>query len=128
MMPVSHFEIHCLKPEETAKFYSDIFGWKITKWDGPFDYWLVSTKSANIGIDGAIVQRRGPAPDEGASVNAYVCTIAVDSLDGALAKVTARGGKLALEKMEVPGVGWLAYVKDPEGNLFGMLEPVPPAS
>ena len=31
---------------------------------------------------------------------------------------------MALDKMDVPGVGWLAYCKDPEGNIFGMLQPV----
>ena len=33
------------------------------------------------------------------------------------------GGTVALEKMEVPGVGLLAYRKDPEGNIFGVLQP-----
>jgi predicted enzyme related to lactoylglutathione lyase len=28
--------------------------------------------------------------------------------------------------MELPGVGWLAYCSDTEGNVFGMLQP--PAS
>lgn len=122
-MPVMHFEIHALNPEETGKFYSDIFGWKITKWDGPIEYWLVATKVNNEGIDGAILRRLGPAPDDAAAVNAYVCTIAVDSLDNALAKVTTRGGKIALDKHEIPGVGWLAYAKDPEGNIFGIIQP-----
>ena len=118
-----HFEIHALKPEETGKFYAEIFGWKITKWEGPMEYWLVSTKVNDAGIDGAILRRIGPAPEEGAAVNAYVCTIAVDSLDNALEKVKARGGSIALEKNEVPGVGWLAYAKDPEGNIFGIIQP-----
>jgi len=26
--------------------------------------------------------------------------------------------------MQVPGVGWLAYLKDPEGNIFGLLQPL----
>jgi predicted enzyme related to lactoylglutathione lyase len=28
----------------------------------------------------------------------------------------------------VPGVGWLAYVKDPDGNILGLLEPDPATS
>jgi predicted enzyme related to lactoylglutathione lyase len=124
MHPVIHFEIHAAKPEEAAKFYSDVFGWSVKKWDGPFPYWLVSTKSEKgNGIDGAIVSRRGPGPADGAPVNAYVCTIVVDSLDGSMEKVKSSGGQIAVEKSEVPTIGWLAYAKDPEGNLFGMLEP-----
>ena len=35
---------------------------------------------------------------------------------------------LALPKMAVPGVGWLAYVKDTEGNLFGLMQADPGAA
>jgi len=28
----------------------------------------------------------------------------------------------------VPGVGWLAYVKDPDGNILGLLQADPAAS
>jgi len=35
----------------------------------------------------------------------------------------AEDGNMALEKMPVPGVGWLAYAKDTEGNIFGVLQP-----
>jgi predicted enzyme related to lactoylglutathione lyase len=40
-----------------------------------------------------------------------------------LEKVIARAGKIAVEKHEIPGVGWLAYAKDPEGNIFGIIQP-----
>jgi len=26
-------------------------------------------------------------------------------------------------KMPIPGVGWLAYAKDTEGNIFGIMQP-----
>ncbi len=29
---------------------------------------------------------------------------------------------VALPKMAVPGVGWLAYCKDTEGNIFGFMQ------
>jgi predicted enzyme related to lactoylglutathione lyase len=28
-----------------------------------------------------------------------------------------------LPKMAVPGVGWMAYCKDPEGHIFGIMQP-----
>ncbi len=28
----------------------------------------------------------------------------------------------------IPGVGWLAYAMDPDGNLFGMMQPDPSAA
>ena len=39
----------------------------------------------------------------------------------------ARGGTIALPKMPIPGIGWLAYAKDTEGNLFGLMQADPAA-
>ena len=37
------------------------------------------------------------------------------------------GGTIALPKMPIPGMGWLAYCKDTEGNIFGMMQSDPNA-
>ena len=37
------------------------------------------------------------------------------------------GGTLALTKMAIPHVGWVAYVKDPDGNIFGLHQADPSA-
>jgi uncharacterized protein len=127
MPRVVHFEIHADDPERAAKFYQSIFGWEITKWAGPMDYWLVKTGPDNQpGINGGILRRHAPISD-GCGVIAYVCTIDVPSVDDYLQKITAAGGLLALPKMPIPGVGWLAYAKDPEGNVFGIMQPDPAA-
>jgi predicted enzyme related to lactoylglutathione lyase len=39
--------------------------------------------------------------------------------------VAANQGQIVQPKAEIPGVGWLAYCKDTEGNIFGVLEPTP---
>jgi|ERR1700722_3894048 predicted enzyme related to lactoylglutathione lyase len=122
MRRVIHFEIHASNAQRATEFYSKVFGWAITKWDGPIEYYLVSTGEGD-GIDGAIVPRRGEAPATGAPVNAYVCTIAVESLDDAIAKVEQAGGAIVVPKNEIPGIGWLCYAIDTETNIFGMLEP-----
>jgi predicted enzyme related to lactoylglutathione lyase len=123
MPRVVHFEIHSADPDAAAKFYSSIFGWKIFKWDGPVEYWLVQTGDGP-GIDGGIVRRQGDAPATGAAVNAYVCTIGVESLDETLDSIIAKGGDIAVPKNEIPGIGTLAYFKDLDGNIFGALQPV----
>src|SRR4051794_39952839 len=121
MQRVVHFEIHAEDPERAAHFYRSLFGWDITKWDGPAEYWVIRTGPADQpGINGGLVRRRGAI--DGSAVLAYVCTIDVPALDGALAQAVGLGGTVALPKMPVPGVGWLAYVKDPDGNIFGMLQ------
>ena len=91
------------------------------------DYRMVNTGenkpgTAYPGINGGLTPRRGAPAQDGQPVNAYVCTIGVDDIDLYIAKVKSAGGTTALDKMQAPGVGWLAYMKDPEGNIFGMLQ------
>ena len=117
-----HFEIHADDPERAAKFYKTVMGWEITKWDGPADYWVIRTgPKEQPGIDGGLLRRRGTI--DGTAVIAYVCTMDVPSVDEHLKKITSAGGQLAVPKMPIRGVGWLAYAKDTEGNLFGIMTP-----
>jgi predicted enzyme related to lactoylglutathione lyase len=109
------------------RFYGELFGWKFTSWTGG-GYWQVKTgEPPEPGIDGGLLQRRGPPPAEGQAVNAFICTVGVNSVEEVLARAIALGGQLALPKMAVPGVGWLAYAKDPEGNIFGLHQTDPSA-
>ena len=119
---VVHFEIHTGDPERAINFYQKLFNWTFQKWEGPMPYWLITTgPDSEPGINGGLVPRRGEI--DGEAVIAYVCTVGVSSLDESLATATANGGTVAVPKMPVPGVGWLAYCKDSEGNIFGMLQP-----
>jgi predicted enzyme related to lactoylglutathione lyase len=130
MNRVIHFEIHAADPERAAQFYRQVFGWTVHEWNIPGveiphenRYWLAATGSApDPGIDGGILVRRGPSPAEGQAVNGFVCTIGVASVDESVAKALAAGGTLALPKMPIKGVGWLAYGKDTEGNISGMMQ------
>jgi predicted enzyme related to lactoylglutathione lyase len=109
-----HFEIPAEDPAALIGFYETVFGWKVQKWDGPTAYWLIST-GEGPGIDGGILPRRSPDQP-------CVNTIGVEDIDAALATVAQQGGKVALPKMAVPGIGWLAYCQDPEGNMFGLMQ------
>jgi predicted enzyme related to lactoylglutathione lyase len=129
MNRVVHFEIHAKDLDKMQQFYSSVFGWKITDLGAQMGgYRMVETGNDAAGekwpgINGGITPRQGAGPADGQPVNAYVCTMSVDSLDKYLDKVKAAGGTMATDKMDVPGVGWLAYCKDIEGNIFGMLQP-----
>ncbi len=118
MARVVHFEMTADDPERCQKFYANAFGWKIQKWEGPSDYWLIMTGGeGEPGIDGGLARREdSPFPQP------VTNTIDVASVDEAIEAVKANGGEVVMEKGAVPGVGWLAYFKDPEGNLFGMME------
>jgi predicted enzyme related to lactoylglutathione lyase len=49
--------------------------------------------------------------------------VQVGSVDASLARGLELGASVALPKMPIPGVGWLAYMKDTEGNIFGITQP-----
>jgi predicted enzyme related to lactoylglutathione lyase len=127
MPRVVHFEIQATDAEALARFYSELFGWKFSRW-GDAPYWLVETGSRDEpGINGGLLQRNGPPPQDGQSVNAFVCTVEVASVDESFARALALGGTAAVPKMPIPTVGWLAYVKDPDGNILGLMQPDPSA-
>ncbi len=123
-----HFEIHAADPEKVKAFYEALFDWKIEQWAGQ-PYWLIKT-GEGPGIDGGMVKRMGPAPNpsDPTPVIAWVCTVDVPDLDSYVDKAMALGGTMALAKMPIPGVGWLAYVKDTDANIFGMMQNDPAAA
>jgi predicted enzyme related to lactoylglutathione lyase len=123
MPRVIHFEIHAEDPERAVRFYQAVLGWQFHKWDGPAEYWLIKTLPEGApGIDGGLLRRRGPGPVEGQAVNSFICTVDAPSVDESARLIEANGGKVVVPKMAVPGVGWLIYGKDTEGNIFGVME------
>lgn len=126
MPRVVHFEIHAADPDRAVNFYKNLFGWEFQKWEGPMEYWLVITgPNDQPGINGGLVRRQGEI--DGQAVIAYVCTVDVENLDASVEKAVNNGGQIALPKMPIPGMGWLAYCKDTEGNIFGMMQGDPNA-
>ncbi|MCK4801771.1 MAG: VOC family protein [Anaerolineales bacterium] len=122
MSRVNHFEIPADDPERAIKFYETVFGWTIEKWDGPIEYWLIITGPEDQpGIDGGLARREDPE-------TGVENTIDVSNLEESLENVTANGGKVIRPKIPVPGVGWMAYIKDTEGNIFGLMESDPNAA
>ncbi|HEY9218811.1 MAG TPA: VOC family protein [Phenylobacterium sp.] len=116
-----HFEIFAADLDRAQQFYEAVFDWTITP-RGP-DYRLIATGEDGPGINGALLPRHGPGGGDTAPVIAWVCTVQVDDLADYLSKALAAGGTQALPRMDIPGVGAVAYAKDTEGNIFGMLQP-----
>lgn len=120
MPRVIHFEINADDPKRAAQFYENVFGWKISKWEGPAEYWLVNTgDEKQPGINGGIMG----CMDKATIVN----TIDVPSVDEYVKKVVKAGGKQVSKKNAIPGIGYFAYCADTEGNIFGVLETIPKA-
>jgi len=123
-----HFEIHSSDPEKARDFYGSVFGWTFQQHeDSP--YWLVMTEEPHEhtddephehepGINGGLM----PRPDQGDRMNAWVCTMDVVSCDAAVQQVVDAGGTVMMPAEDMPGVGRIAYVLDPDGNTFGLFQ------
>lgn len=124
MSRISRFEIHADRPQGLVDYYSALLGWRFTKLPMPnLDYWLIETGTPEEpGLNGGLLARPVSDPVSTQAVNAFICTIDVDDIDTILAENDALGGTVALPKMAVPGMGWVAYLKDPDGNLFGLMQ------
>ena len=55
MPRVVHFELLSDDPEQSVKFFDDVFGWTNQSWEGQ-TYWLVHTGDEELGIDGGIMR------------------------------------------------------------------------
>jgi uncharacterized protein len=115
MPRVVHFEIPAEDPQRAAAFYKKAFGWKIEKWPGPMEYWMVTTGADGTpGINGGLLKK--------GDVSATTNTIDVDSVEKAVAAVKGAGGTEIMPKTAIPTIGFFAYCKDTEGNLFGVMQ------
>lgn len=111
--PVVHWEFWSQNPEKVSDFYARVFGWQIQHIP-EMDYRLVETGGEG-GINGGIMTpKQGPWPSN------LAFYIDVDDLEAYCEKIRQAGGKIVVERMEVPGVGALALFEDPDGRVLGM--------
>jgi predicted enzyme related to lactoylglutathione lyase len=122
MNKVIHFEIPFDDKQRAMRFYGDAFGWKLV--DMPqMNYVIASTVDVDEqqmpkepgAINGGLFQRPKEAPNPAIYVG-------VDSVDSAIQKVEAAGGKVVTPRTPIPGMGAYARVADTEGNVIGLFE------
>jgi uncharacterized protein len=122
MAKVVHFEIPFDDKARAMKFYGNVFDWKLT--DMPeMSYVMAESVAVDEkqmprepgAINGGLFQRPKEAPHPALYVS-------VDSIDEALKKVTAGGGKVVTPRTPIPGMGAYARIADTEGNVIGLFE------
>lgn len=121
MSRVVHFELPADDPKRAIAFYEKVFGRTVTDWEGPMDYWLVTTgPDDELGINGAITPRM-------TAEQVTTCSISSTSANESAKKVVDAGGGVIMLKGPVRDVGYLIMFKDTEGNVFGIIEADPSA-
>lgn len=117
---VVHFEIPCNEPERTMEFFRQTFGWKFDRF-GEEEYWSVITGEGEGGINGGLMKKRDPQQP-------LVNVIDVKDLDRSVMDIEKNGGTIVVPRMPIAGVGWVAYFKDPDGNIHGVYQNDPSAT
>lgn len=111
--PVMQFQILSKTPDETARFYSNLFGWSIDA-NNPMGYRRIATGSAG-GIQGGI----WPAPPQ--SPDFVQLFIAVDNVKSSVRKAEELGAKLIIPPAVLPEDDEMAVLLDhPQGMSFGV--------
>ncbi len=117
---VVHFEIPCNHPQKTMAFFKKVFGWSFQQF-GTEEYWTIITGNEKLpGINGGLMKKKDPQQPIANSID-------VENLDISITHIVQAGGTIVVPKMAIPTVGWLAYFKDPDGNIHGIYQNDPDA-
>jgi uncharacterized protein len=120
MPAVYHFDIPVDDANRALQFYKDVFGWNMKKLDSQVDpkveLWMCETEGENgrKGITGGMMKR-----DSLPTVTNYIL---VNSIDEYISKINKSGGRVTVQRTEIPNVGFFAMFLDSENNLFGLFE------
>ena len=112
--PVLQFQINSKAPDETARFYGELFGWRVDA-DNPLGYRTIRTGSG-AGIQGGI----WPAPPHAG--NFVQLFIGVPDVGAAVADATRLGGKVVIPVTKLPEGDEMAVLLDPHGMPFGLMK------
>ncbi|HEY4838919.1 MAG TPA: VOC family protein [Candidatus Acidoferrales bacterium] len=110
--PVLQFQILSKTPDETARFYSSLFDWKIDA-GNPMGYRQISTGSKE-GIQGGI----WPAPPQ--APNFVQLFVGVDDVKAFVKKAEGLGAKQIIPPTILPEGDEMAVLLDPQGMSFAV--------
>ena len=110
---ICYLEIPANRAEDSARFYSDIFGWKVReRGDGNLAF------DDTGGVSGTWVKEDDRTPDE--RTRTYIM---VDSITESLKRIERAGGKVVTQRTDIgKDMGAFAAFTDPVGNEFGLYE------
>ncbi|MBN2386645.1 MAG: VOC family protein [Anaerolineales bacterium] len=108
---IVHIEIPAANVEEAARFYQDLFGWKIQAVP-EMEYTMWEPAEGPGGGFSPLGEQVRPG-----DMMVYVDS---EDIETDLARVEALGGHVMVPKTEIPNTGWFATFKDPTGNTVAL--------
>jgi predicted enzyme related to lactoylglutathione lyase len=127
MNPVVHFEMPAEDRQRMADFYARAFGWKAQFFGEDMGNYVtvMTTESDENGPKKPGAINGGFFPKTPDTAQYPLVTIGVGDIREAVKTVTAAGGTVLGEPVEIPGIGWYVAFTDTEGNRVSMLQPHP---
>ncbi len=114
---IVHVEFSSRDLKESAKFYQDLFGWKI-EMVPQMNYATWEAGQPPMG---------GFNPPDMSRPGEVIVYVESDDIQADLKKAKSLGGSIIREKTEIPQTGWFGLFKDPNGNQVGLYTPMPRA-
>lgn len=118
--PVGWFEIYVLDIERAKAFYQATFQVAMERLESPevpdFEMWAFPMHRDGSGCPGTIVKMAGKAPGVGGTLVYFSC----EDCSVEAERAAKNGGELHKPKFSIGHYGFIALVKDTEGNLIGL--------
>ncbi|MFL5735039.1 MAG: VOC family protein [Chloroflexia bacterium] len=114
--PIVHVEFAAKNAAESAKFYSDLFGWK-NQHMAEYDYWTFENEEQRGGGFNPVGTNPSGLETKPGDVIVY---FASPDLDATLARAIELGGSVVVPRVDMPGMGSFAIFSDPTGNKVGI--------
>lgn len=110
------YELQTADPDASKTFYDRVIGWTVgAQPEGEMDYRMIAT--ADGGAVGGMM-RLMPGMQSGGARPSWLFYIGVDDVDATVDRIKALGGGVTMGPMDLPGVGRMAMVTDPQGIPF----------
>jgi predicted enzyme related to lactoylglutathione lyase len=111
------FEIFVSDMERAVRFYQTMLGIELRRAEEDSRPMAIFQSAAKDGIGGALVRQQGREPTDSGVI---VYLDADGKLDDSLARVERAGGKVVMPRTDIGPPGFIALVRDTEGNLVGL--------
>jgi predicted enzyme related to lactoylglutathione lyase len=118
-------ELMTSDPEAAISFYTALLGWTTQTMAMPGgDYHLLKVGDTSVGG----VMAMPPEARAGGMPPSWGSYVTVADVDATARKATALGGKVVHGPLDIPGVGRMAVIVDPQGAAINVIAYTPPAA
>ncbi|HXH16624.1 MAG TPA: VOC family protein [Sphingomonas sp.] len=118
------YELITSDADGARDFYQKVVGWTIEAAPaGPIDYRMIASAHGPV----AGMMPLTPEMQSAGARSGWLGYVLVDDVDALAASIADGGGTVHRAAWDIPAVGRMALVADPQGAVFYIMKPVPPA-